>query len=893
MSAVTMDGQGFLASGRRIVLCSGAVSYSRIARASWGDALDGIKRLGLNCVEVPIVWRDHEPREGLFAFKDDLDLAQFVREAGSRGLWVILRFGIVAGRDLDFGGLPSWLNSRVEPEKIRSTTPEFLDRAGRFIAKSCAQVKALQATGETPTENACVIAVQAEHAYECGDPAQADGYLTQIHRHIRESGISVPVLNANNLFAYVDGQIETWRGRDDLLASMRQMRLIEPNEPLHVSHLPVAPVGVWGTKSECADRPALARRLCQALAAGSSFNIERACPGDRIGFSSGRTLAGYSRTDTSAERLLDPDGRANELSAAVRRIGLFASHFANVLSAVSTGDEHACVAVEAPGPTVIGRKGALGTAVFVFADPTITRGSRRVELLLRDGTRCGIDPGADGVGWVLAGVSLGGRATLDLCTASAVALVGSVFVCTGPGGSAADISINGSSRAFDVPRGKTPDIFALEGITVVCVNEAHLGAVRFEGEGGGVVLENSGKRVSADGTLTKHKAKTPAPATRAPALSNWSIALPGEYISGTADRFATIKEPAPMEQIGVGEGYGWIRVRLTTKAASRKKLSLPECADRVHLYKDSAFAGIIGRTPGGVDTSLALQLTKGSQTLTMLVDNLGRRGEGNMTGERKGVFGHLYETGPLKSTAKKIERTPTEALRVRSPLFGIDRGELIDARRMQWAFSHLKKSPICITLEGLAALAFVFLNGELLGVVDPMQRGRWTLDQRTLNRGKNELEVAVLGDATAHLPAMKGAVTLFECTLAVTKKAEWAYAKWEIPPASEFEAVASAAIKGKAASAHKGAPAWWRCEFGTADPGKALRFDATGLSKGQFFINGHNAGRYWVSTHDGKAVAGGPFTHVPSGWLNADAPNELLIFDEHGFAPSKCALGYC
>ena len=890
MSAVSMDGQGFLASGRRIVLCSGAVSYSRIARESWGDALDGITRLGLNAVEAPIVWRDHEPREGSFAFKEQLDLAQFVREAGGRGLWVILRFGVVADHDLDFGGLPSWLNRKAGPDLLRSAAPEFLDRAGKLIAKACAQVKGLQATGETPTESSCVIAVQAEHGYDCGDPAQAGGYLTQIHRHIRESGISVPVLNANNLFAYVDGQVETWRGGSDLLASMRQLRLIEPNDPLHVSHLPVAPVGMWNETPEAVTRPKLARRLCQALASGSSFNIERACPGDRIGFTSGRTLAGHPMTDTSNERLLDPDGRPNERSSAVRRVCLFATHFAQVLGSVSVGDDHACGAIESPGATVIERRGSLGTAVFVFADPTVTRGSRRVGLLMHDGTRCDIDPGADGVGWVLAGVSLGGRATLDLCTASAVALVGSVFVCTGPGGSGAEISINGSSRGLDVPKGKTPDVFTLEDITVVCVNEAHLDAVRLENDA--VVLENGGKRIAADGTITKFRAGSPASASRAPALTGWSVARPSEYVRGTADRFAVIKEPASMEEIGVGEGYGWIRVKLNAKAANRKKLSLYESADRVHIYRDGAFAAVLGRTPGGTDSSFAMPLSKGSQTISMLVDNLGRRGEGNMTGERKGVFGHLYETGPVKSTAKQISRVPIEALRVRSPLMGVDRGELIDARRMQWTFSHLKKSPICITLDGIDVLAFVFLNEALLGVVDPKQRGRWVLDQATLNRGKNELEVAVLGDASEHLGAMKGALTLIECTVAVTEKAEWAYAKWETPFASDYEDVPAAALKGKAANDSKGEPAWWRCDFSVADTGRALRFDATGLSKGQLFINGHNAGRYWVGTHEGKAVAGSAITHVPAGWLNVDAPNELLVFDEHGFAPGKCKLSY-
>lgn len=888
MTSVSMDGQGFLASGRRIVVCSASVSFARLAPERWGATLDAVARAGFNAVEAPIVWREHEPREGAFDFKGGRDLAQFVREAGSRGLWVIVRVGIVAGEGWDFGGLPSWLNRHVAPEHLRSGAPEFLERLGKFVSKACGEFKGLQAAGETATEKACVLAVQAEHGYECGDEAMAVGYLAQVHRSVRESGVNVPVLNANNLYAYVDGQVETWRGGEDLLASMRQMRTIEPNEPLYVSHLPVGPVGVWGERAVAPTRAEFARRLCQALAAGSSFNVERASPGDRAGFTAGRTMRGFACTDTSAERLFDPDGRPNELATAARRVCLFASGFASLLGSATIGDEPACASVESPGATVVQRRSTLGTIVYVFADPTIKRGSRAVEILMRDGTRCAVDPGADGVGWALAGVSLGGRARLDLCTASAVALVGSVFVCCGAGGSDAEISINGSVRDIAVPKGKTPDVFTLEGITVVCVNEAHLGEVEFEDDS--VVLHALKKRLASDGSAEKIKASASGGSSRAPSLGGWSVATAGGYLDGTADRFAVIQTPAPMEAIGVGEGYGWIRVKLKTASASRRKLSIPESSDRVHVYKDGGFAGIIGETPGAEDTGLALPLSKGEQVIGMLVDNLGRRSEGNMIGERKGVFGHLFETAALKSTCSTVECEHEEALRTRSPLFGVDRGELIDSRRVMWTFTHRKKSPVCVTVEGLAALALVYLNEKLLGVVDAHQRGRWTIDQETLNRGKNELIVGVVGDAGALMASMKKSVTLFECSRAVTDGAEWAYAKWEPPMASEFVEAPASAMKGR--GSYKGSPAWWRCAFGAVDLSRAVRFDATGLSKGQVFINGKNAGRYWVSTPDGKSVEGSTLTHLPAGWLNEGGPNELLIFDEHGFAPGKCRVVY-
>lgn len=889
MTSVSVDGQGLLASGRRVVLVSGTVAYSRIAPESWATTLDAIKRQGFNTIEAPVIWREHEPREGAFEFKAGRDLAGFIKLAGEKGLWVIVRLGIAGAEDWDMGGMPSWLNRHVEPTKLRSNAPEFLERASKFIAKACQQFNGMQVTTGEPNEKSCVIAVQCEHLYECGDRTQAEGYLGQLHRYIRESAVSIPVLNANNLFAYVDGQIETWCGSEELLASMRQMRVIEPNNPLHVSHLPIAPVRVWGEKNDPTDRRTLARRLAQALAAGASFTISDAAAGSRWGFTAGRTHKGFATTDTSHESLFDGDGRPLDLAPAARRVCLFAKHFAKVLGAAHPEDDHAAVAVDANGPTIIERRSAMGTVVFVFDDPAKKRGSKTVEILLRDGRRCEVDPGPDGVAWALSGVSLGGRARLDLATASAIALVGAVFVCAAHAGANATIVMNGSMRTLKIPRGKKPEIFQLEGITVVAANEAHIDEIEINDQT--VDIPAAATRILPDGTREKLNAPTTNIASRAPSLNGWAYASSRKYITGEADRFALIEGPTSMERLGVGEGYGWLRIDLKTTAALRKKLALPQSADRVHIYRNGEFAGIFGNEAFAED-GLTIPIPKGDTTLGVLVDNLGRRSTGNMMGESKGVWGHLYETANIKTTTETVEREPTRALELRSPLFGVERGELLDARRIRTTFTHRKKSPLDVRVAPLPVMSFLFLNDELLGVIDPDQRGRWVLDQDALNRGKNELELALLGDATDLLPDMRKALTVTECEKAVTEKAGWAYAKWEPPANGAYEPVNDSALKGKAAAARKGAPGWWRCEFQTGANHRSLFLDTTGLSKGQAFINGLNAGRYWVATDDGKPFNGAARVHIPRGAFDKTGKNTLVIFDEHGFSPAKCRLVY-
>ena len=63
-----------------------------------------------------------------------------------------------------------------------------------------------------------------------------------------------------------------------------------------------------------------------------------------------------------------------------------------------------------------------------------------------------------------------------------------------------------------------------------------------------------------------------------------------------------------------------------------------------------------------------------------------------------------------------------------------------------------------------------------------------------------------------------------------------------------------------------------------------------GLTKGQLYVNGHNAGRYFVRTHTNAAVPPQSRYYLPEAWLRTDASNELVLFEEHGRAPHKCKL---
>ena len=125
---------------------------------------------------------------------------------------MILRAGPFVGHGFDGGGIPGWLIDMMgglpPPENPRSTRPPslhspglreanevFLEHGQPLLPQTSGEVSDLQATSDGP-----LLLVQAEHAWACSNPLQAEKYLHEITRFIRESGINVPVINANDLW---------------------------------------------------------------------------------------------------------------------------------------------------------------------------------------------------------------------------------------------------------------------------------------------------------------------------------------------------------------------------------------------------------------------------------------------------------------------------------------------------------------------------------------------------------------------------------------------------------------------------------------------------------------------------------------------------------------------
>ncbi|MBZ0171172.1 MAG: hypothetical protein K8E66_02210, partial [Phycisphaerales bacterium] len=344
--------------------------------------------------------------------------------------------------------------------------------------------------------------------------------------------------------------------------------------------------------------------------------------------------------------------------------------------------------------------------------------------------------------------------------------------------------------------------------------------------------------------------------------------------------------------LGTPRGYGWYRIGLKAGATKRTRLAAPQSADRVHVLLDGSHAGVLGEGPGA-SGDLNVSIKRGARTVVLLADNMGHCWEGASLGERKGVFGELYEVSPVKSPKPEIvESEPIAPLRHETPLMLIRENDATLPERVTWKIMHRKKSPLHIKIGQSPARGVLLVNEAFVGLVEQGGELRLMLDDDRLNRGNNTIEFAPLElpdpeTTMARLAsALSSALEINECATDLTGKAEWAFAKWEPPHDSLFEPVAKSRL------GEQSGPVWWRCGFELSGlSSRPLRLDLNGMTKGQIYLNGHDVGRYFKATADGTPVPPEGQPWLPTPWLR-EGRNELMLFDEHGGNPSKVKLGF-
>lgn len=108
----------FTVDGKPFFVYAAAFFYERTPRSQWRSDLEAYKRLGINTIDLYVIWNWHEPREGVIDFdgstneRRDLDrLLAMIHELGFK---VILRPGPVIRNEWRNGGYPDYLLQHPE-----------------------------------------------------------------------------------------------------------------------------------------------------------------------------------------------------------------------------------------------------------------------------------------------------------------------------------------------------------------------------------------------------------------------------------------------------------------------------------------------------------------------------------------------------------------------------------------------------------------------------------------------------------------------------------------------------------------------------------------------------------------------------------------------------------
>lgn len=184
MNKLTFDKNGFYLDGKPFRMIAGDIHYFRIHQNDWAKRLDLAVDFGLNTIQTYVPWNAHEPKCGVYNFDGMLNLGEYLRLCGEKGLKVLLRPSPYICSEWDLGGLPSWLLKDREMT-LRSSDPTYLAYVKKYYERLIPEFLPYLATNGGP-----IIAVAIENEY--GSYGNDKKYLQAIEEMLIDGGVDVP-----------------------------------------------------------------------------------------------------------------------------------------------------------------------------------------------------------------------------------------------------------------------------------------------------------------------------------------------------------------------------------------------------------------------------------------------------------------------------------------------------------------------------------------------------------------------------------------------------------------------------------------------------------------------------------------------------------------------------
>ncbi len=275
----------FVKDGKEIKLISGAVHYFRNMPDTWRDIFKKMRAMGCNCVETYCAWNMHEKQPEVYDFKDNLDIATFLKIAGEEGLMAIVRPGPYICSEWEFGGLPWWLQTD-ESLEIRCMNKAYIKHFDRYLDRMCDEIRPLLCTN-----GGNIIMVQCENEYGYyGDDKE---YLAYLRDGFIRRGIDVPLFTSDGTSEddLLDGTV------DGCLATLNFGSRVEENFVAHDKLFPDMPkmcmemwngwFDAWGDDKHHTTSAEDYAQVVDDMLRRGSLNMYMFIGGTNFGFTSG------------------------------------------------------------------------------------------------------------------------------------------------------------------------------------------------------------------------------------------------------------------------------------------------------------------------------------------------------------------------------------------------------------------------------------------------------------------------------------------------------------------------------------------------------------------------------------------------------------------------------
>jgi len=305
------EGGKFLLDGKPFRIISGEMHYPRIPREYWRARFKMAKAMGLNTITTYVFWNEHELRPGEYDFTGQRDVAEFIREARSEGLYVILRPGPYVCAEWEWGGYPAWL-LKDHDIVVRSSDPKFMSPAERWLARLGKELGPLQIGNGGP-----IIAVQVENEY--GSFGDDHAYMEQIHQTLLDAGFDKAMLyTADGADQLTKGSLPELPavinfGPGDAKKDFAKLHQVRPGGPFMNGEYWAGWFDHWGEKHHTTDAKQQADELDWILSQGYSISIYMFHGGTSFGWMNGANSNGKNYepdvTSYDYDAPLDESGR--------------------------------------------------------------------------------------------------------------------------------------------------------------------------------------------------------------------------------------------------------------------------------------------------------------------------------------------------------------------------------------------------------------------------------------------------------------------------------------------------------------------------------------------------------------------------------------------------------